>query len=355
MIKLFCVVLLSSSISLANNCLPMRVEKDIPNELSGALYNRISPDGNLILAYVLSNHEASPNKTVLVDLSEDQIKINNTALGPESYPVEGDWRLIGSPAFGDTTTYYATEDLKKRNTLFTNSAFKGRQGGLYHVSGTLPGGTKDEFTLRTVSYGSLKFADYKVKFKDNKFVSSEEVSHKQKELCLNLSPDGKPQKIMQLMLSKDGTEIAGQTPSPTGYLQLFKVNPDLTCTQEQIPIRDTQKVMFSHPRPGKLGYIAFHGGGELSDTPIGSGKVAIYDRDLKKVIRASQPQDEIVSFSPGTLKDGRVAYFATKNKKTKLIIVDPYQIDPQPGIPCLKGSATQSSTSSKAPSSPTNQ
>ncbi len=335
--SLICMALLSNSAG-AENCLPAVVEKDAPPELEGGAYHRMDPTGQWMIAYIPDSIAAGTGfgNTMLVDFRGKAGKSRSISLGAETYPVEGDWRLIGSPSVGGVS-YHEFRALQGGSS--SGKAFTGELGGLYHVSGTLPGGDADHMTLRTVSYGTLAFADYDVQFSKGKYVSSKRKMYSQKELCWNLAHNGQAQKVMQLMLSKDGTEIAGMTPKQTGKLQLFRVKPDLTCTQEELPIPETQKVMFSHPQPGKLGYIAFSGGAELSDTSIASGKVAIYDRDLKKMIRASRPIDGIVSYTPGTLKDGRVSYLAKVNGKLKYVIVDPYQIDPQPGVGCLKAAA----------------
>lgn len=346
--KFILFLLLLSNSSFAQECLPARVEKDFPIQMAGAAFIRFSPDANFVIGYA-KDPNIDQGATFLVDLRGDKPIVIKTVLGAEAYPVEGDWDLIGSSTPGGATYYELRELLK--NKVFTKSAFRGSVSGLYHVSGSFPAGGADEKIVRTVSYDKLEFSDVRYKMENGKVAEFSQVKNPTKYLCSNLGKNGVGPEVMQVMLSKDGSELVGIPGSFEGNLKLFKINPDFSCTMEDIPIT-SQKPMFSHPLPGKKNYIAFHTNSETSSQPIPYGQVTIYDRDLKKYFRASLPEDRVISFSPGTLKDGRVAFIReTKDHRAKLVITDPYQQTPGiAGASCLKkpssnGTATGNGTS----------
>ncbi|MFP5520543.1 MAG: hypothetical protein ACLGGX_11610 [Bdellovibrionia bacterium] len=326
-------------------CLPARVEKEFPSELASAAFMRFSPEGDFAIAWgQIGLNSESNGATYLVDLRGKKPKILRTVLAAEAYPVEGDWHLIGSVSAGGTTYYELDELLKSK--IFTRSAFRSNVGGLYHVSATLNTDKQNEKIVRTVSYDKLEFSDIKVKFDNGKVISHQKVTTPTKYLCANLGKNGVGPEVMQVMLSKDGKELVGIPGTFTGYLKLFKIKDDYTCTSEDIPI-SSQKPMFSHPLPGKQNYIAFHTGAEIGAQPIPFGQVSIYDRDLKKYLRASLPEDKVVSFSPGTLRDGRVIFIRSDGKdKAKLVITDPYQMNPGvEGLRCLEKKSSANSNS----------
>lgn len=329
------------NISWADECLPARVEKDFPMEMAGAAYIRFSPDANFAIGYA-KDPNIDQGATYLVDLRGEKPRVIRTGLGAEAYPVEGDWDIIGAPTPGGATYFELSELLK--NKLFVKSAFKGSVTGLYHVSGSFPVGDKGEKVVRTVSYDKLEFSDVRYKVENGKVVSSTPIKNPTRYLCSNFGKSGIGPELMQVMLSKDGKELVGIPGSFEGHLKLFKINPDFSCTMEELPIQ-SQKPMFSHPLPGKKSYIAFHTNAETQSQPIPYGQVTIYDRDLKKYFRASLPEDKVISFSPGTLKDGRVVFIReTTDRKAKLVITDPYQQTPGiAGATCLTRSTSKTS------------
>ncbi len=334
------ISLMFLNFSWANECLPARVEKDFPIEMAGAAYIRFSPDANFAIGYA-TNSATDQGATFLVDLRGEKPRVIKTGLGAEAYPVEGDWDLIGAATPGGATYYELSELLK--NKVFVKSAFKGTVSGLYHVSGSFPVGDNGEKVARTVSYDKLEFSDVRYKVENGSVVSSTPIKNPTKYLCANLGKNGIGPEVMQVMLSKDGKELVGIPGSFEGHLKLFKINPDFSCAMEDIPIQ-SQKPMFSHPLPGKKSYIAFHTNAETNSQPIPYGQVTIYDRDLKKYFRASLPEDKVISFSPGTLKDGRVVFIReTADRKAKLVITDPYQQTPGiAGATCLTRTTSKS-------------
>lgn len=318
--------LVAPSFAQARECLPAREEKDFPAELANAAYMRFSPDGNFVIGWGEAPN-GNGGKTYLVDLRGSKPRKIITPLGVEAYPVEGDWELLGSSSPG--TSYYETAELLK-GKIFNKAAFSRPVGGLYHASGTLLS-EGNRRIIRTATYG-LEFNDTEVEIVEGRVIKHRAIDRGTKYLCHNLGEDGKSPKLMEFMISKDGKEMVGIPPEKKdrqGFLNIYKINEDLTCSVEEVPIY-SQKPMFSHPRPGKKGYIAFQTGGEVAHQPIPFGQVSIYDRDLKKYLRASLPGDRVVSFSPGTLKDGRVVFIRDAgNGKAKLVIVDPYQATPE--------------------------
>ena len=85
--KFILFLLLLSNSSIAQECLPARVEKDFPIQMAGAAFIRFSPDANFVIGYA-KDPNIDQGATFLVDLRGDKPIVIKTVLGAEAYPAE---------------------------------------------------------------------------------------------------------------------------------------------------------------------------------------------------------------------------------------------------------------------------
>lgn len=303
-------------------CVPARQVIKYPEDLPGVgQYHRIHPSGKYIMASGMTGDYSAGvgivDLTSKNDKGETVAKFIRTPLIDETYPVEGNWKLLASPNNSDGMRYYDFQDVLKNNVASKPIMNDEQHNQYYHSASELPDSTAKVVKFRTMLW-SEKYRDYTVTY-DNagKVISTTHTDTKR--ACSNLTNF-----LNAPILSKDGSEVAAIDNS--GNAVIYKIKEDSTCEIVENLGFPTSKVNFSYPKPGTKGQIVFRGNANVmvDGVPTPLRGVFIYDRDTKTTRRLSSNTDNNASY-PGMTKDGRVIY--TNINSREIVIVDPNQLN----------------------------
>lgn len=355
-------------------CVPKREFILAPDNTGGA-YLRVHPEGTHLIVSDPARIWDVSNRN---EQGGVQIKSLTVPLNAETYPVEGDWKLLASPRNADGMHYYQFDEIlsgqKKVSPTFTDPD----TDEFYHSVAELPGSNDDELKFRTVLYSSQKFQDYSVKRDSNgrytkvtkglsgnlcsrirgiappdkRLIEAElEKANAQMAALTKLSP--RPQGFFERLntvtneiyrlqrvlsaegmmyietpvISKDGTELVGTMGKPP-TTKVLKIINESECELIEDLGFQTSKAMFSYPEAGKKGKLVF------TSQELGAGqgsnggnvqRVYVYDRDTKVTSVVSDLEETFSSY-PNLTRDGRIMYLSKRNGCAGLSIVDLNQL-----------------------------
>lgn len=309
---------------------------DGSGQVALGMYARVSPDGK----YVLRSYSGvGLSQVTLMELYRDQkkntVKFYETPLKNEAFPVQGSWRYIEDIG-GE---HYKLSDLVSKQKK-AKKQFKGGISGFYTVAAELPGGSKEQHKIRSLSWpmgdpdnqGVGVLSNMVIIAKMNAKGEAEKVdSTSINYMCGNLkSSDGN---VMSLpMISPDGMEFSSMPQNPKDgepSMRIYRIGENNKDCEKVHDLKVmAAKIIFSDKESNSA---LFYSSGSLTNK--GNG-VHFYNRDLKKMFTLDDVGKKVRADSyPGYTKDGRIVYGAywedcdSEGCKEKVgyIVSDPYQ------------------------------
>lgn len=333
-----------SQVAAASNCVPPHeyfpfegkwVSKDDNGEVVLGMYSRVSPDGKYVLRSFSGRGLSQVTLMELVRGETNSVKLYETPLKNEAFPVQGTWRYLVD-IDGD---HFKLSDIIKRQKD-AKKQFKGGISGFYTVAAELAGGTPKNHKIRSLSWPSDQSDNQGVGVLSNRVITASLDSNGIAEkidngstnyMCKNLrSTDGD---VMSLpMISLDGSEFSSMPQNPKGTepsMRIYKFGEDNKSCEKKDDLKViAAKVIFSRP---ELNAVLFYASGAMGSK--GNG-IYFYDRDVKKSFTLDDPEKKVRADSfPGFTNDGRIVYGAYWQdcndkgcvKKAGYVVSDPYQ------------------------------
>lgn len=341
--KYFFLLLASGAVSAAT-CVPPHeyfpftgswVSRDDHGEIILGMYSRMSPDGRYVLRSYSGKGVSQVTLMELVRGEKNSVKLYETPLKNEAFPVQGTWRYVVD-VNGD---HYKLSDIIKKQKS-ASKQFKGGITGFYTVAAELKEGSAANHKIRSLSWPTDNSDNQGVGVLSNRVITASIDSNGNADktdngsinyMCKNLnSTDGQ---VMSLpMISLDGSEFASMPQNPRGSdpsMRIYKFGADGKSCEKSDDLKVVAaKVIFSRP---ELNAVLFYASGPMGSK--GNG-VYFFDRDVRKSFGLEDPQRKVQADSyPGFTNDGRIVYGARWEEcgdkgcvdRAGYVVSDPYQ------------------------------